>query len=62
VLELALAAKSFGQRPSTLYGILDPAIALDFDLTCNRRLIIWDIYLKEKEAEAYERARNEHVN
>jgi hypothetical protein len=62
VLELALAAKSFGQRPAALYGITDPAVALDFDLTCNRRLMMWDIYLKEKEAEAYERARHEHVN
>jgi hypothetical protein len=62
VLELALAAKSFGQRPSILYGITDPAIALDFDLTCNRRLMLWDIYLNKKEAESYERAKHEHVN
>lgn len=56
MLELALAADRFGQRPSLLYGFdmdaTDHALLTDFDLTCNFRLILWDTFLTKKHAEA----------
>lgn len=62
MLELALAAKQFGQRPCVMFGIdierADPGLLIDFDLLCSLRLILWDAYLEEKKAEAMENARH----
>jgi hypothetical protein len=56
VLELALAAKNFGQRPCVLHGFdvdsAEPSFLEDFDLTCNLRLMLWDAFIAKKQAEA----------
>ncbi|HEX7334238.1 MAG TPA: hypothetical protein VF290_22220 [Pyrinomonadaceae bacterium] len=62
MLELALAAKSFGLTPADLYGIdiqrAEPALITDFTLVCSLRLIWWDAWIAKKQAEAMEEARN----
>jgi hypothetical protein len=39
MLDLAVIAKEFGQRPSALLGIADPVLALNFDGAALARLI-----------------------
>lgn len=39
LLALAITANKFGQRPSGILGILDEAIALDFDVAAARCLV-----------------------
>lgn len=38
-LLVSLAAEKFGARPSTLIGLCDPVLALDFDLAAAARLL-----------------------
>jgi hypothetical protein len=37
---LAMAAEKFGCRPSRMVGLLDPVLALDFDLAAAARLLV----------------------
>jgi hypothetical protein len=39
-LLIAMAAAKFGSRPSELVGLLDPVLALDFDLAAAARLLV----------------------
>ena len=45
-------ARNFSQRPSEMYGIADPGIALDFDRLCNLRLMFSDAEMERKKADA----------
>lgn len=53
---MALTARNAGQRASDLVEILDPAVALDFDLACSLRLLHHDNSVQEAQAKriAYE--------
>lgn len=39
MLDLAVIAKEFGQRPSSLVGIEDPVLAINFDAAGVARLL-----------------------
>lgn len=45
-------ARNFGQRPSEMFGILDRGIALDFDRLHSLRLLLFDVEIAKKQAEA----------
>ena len=42
LLALGLTAQKFGSRPSSLIGLLDDAVALDFDNAAAMRLQQWE--------------------
>lgn len=42
LLALALTASKFGTLPSSLFGIVDDAVALDFDNAAAMRLQQWE--------------------
>lgn len=42
LLALAVAAKSFGEKPSARFGIIDEVMALDFDLAAALMLKVYD--------------------
>jgi hypothetical protein len=46
-------ARNFGKRPSEIWGICDQGVALEFDRLCNYRLMIFDSWTKQQEAEAF---------
>ena len=64
MLELALAAKHFGQRPSDLYGLdtTEYWVCSDFDRMCSLRLVLWDAYLAEKRSEAIKKDASAYGN
>lgn len=52
MLALAQTAQKFGQRPSKLLGIGENALALDFDITCSYRLLLFDLECNNHEMAA----------
>jgi hypothetical protein len=49
---LAQTAARFGQRPSSLLQIRDTCAALDFDITCGYRLMLFDLERQRRELAA----------
>jgi hypothetical protein len=52
LLAISLLGRDFGVRPSRILKVSDEATALDFDMTCTTRLLLYDAEREKRQLEA----------